>query len=269
MSGEHAFAALDLSGRTAVVTGAASGIGRATAILLARAGANLVLGDVQESGLGGAAAEVKEAGAGVAQLRTDVSSAADVEALVERAVAEFGRLDVMANIAGVLSDSRVADLEEADLDRILAVNLKGVFFGCRAAVRAMGEGPGSIVNMASSAAFAPYPTLSAYSASKAGVVALTRSVASEVARRRIRVNAIAPGMVDTPMVLGRGRAVGEDERIDPERREAALAAARERNPLGIAGRPEDIAHAVLFLASDASRYMTGQVLHPNGGAPMV
>ena len=267
MSGEHAFAAFDLSGRTAVVTGAASGIGRATAVLLARAGANLVLGDVQESALEGAAAEGKEAGVGVAWLRTDVSRAADVDALVERAIAEFGRLDVMANIAGVLSDSRVTELEEADLDRILAVNLKGVFFGCRAALRAMGEGPGSIVNMASSAAFAPYPTLSAYSASKAGVVALTRSVASEVARRRIRVNAIAPGMVDTPMALG--RAVGEDGRIDPERREAALAAARERNPLGIEGRPEDIAHAVLFLASDASRYMTGQVLHPNGGAPMV
>ena len=173
----------------------------------------------------------------------------------------------MANLAGVIHDANVVDTSEEALDRILAVNLKGIWFGCQAAARAMAaSGGGSIVNMASSAAFTAMPELAAYSASKAAVVSLTRVLAAEVGPSGIRVNAIAPGFVEGGMTTRRARR--EDGRVD----EALLAAdrerARRRMPLRTTGTPDDIAHAAIFLASDASRYLTGQVLHPNGGAYM-
>jgi len=263
MSGAHPF---DLAGRSAVVTGAASGIGRATAAALAAAGARVALADVDEAGLGETAAAIGAAAALV--VRTDVSKRSEVESLVARASAAFGRLDVMANVAGILHERAVTELEEAELDRVLAVNLKGVFFGCQAAARAMApQRSGSIVNVSSSAAFEPYPTLSAYSMSKAGVVALTRVLAAELGGSGVRVNAVAPGAVDTPMGLARARR--PDGSFDPVEREKMLAFMRGRCPLGITGAPEDVAAAIVFLASDGARYMTGQVLHPNGGRPMV
>jgi 3-oxoacyl-[acyl-carrier protein] reductase len=254
-----------LAGRAAVVTGAASGIGRASAAALAAAGARVALADVDEAGLAESAASIDGS---TLVVRTDVSKRGEVDALVARAVAAFGRLDVMANVAGILHERAVVDVSEADLDRVLAVNLKGVFFGCQAAARVMAaQRAGSIVNVASSAAFEPYPTLSAYSMSKAGVVALTRVLAAELGPAGVRVNAVAPGAVETPMGLARAR--NPDGSIDPERREALRAFVRSRNPLGIGGQPEDIGWAIVYLASDAARYMTGQVLHPNGGRPMV
>ena len=263
MSGAHPF---DLAGRSAVVTGAASGIGRATAAALAAAGARVALADVDEAGLGETAAAIGAAAALV--VRTDVSKRSEVESLVARASAAFGRLDVMANVAGILHERPVTEMAEADLDRVLAVNLKGVFFGCQAAARAMArQRSGSIVNVSSSAAFEPYPTLSAYSMSKAGVVALTRVLAAELGGSGVRVNAVAPGAVDTPMGLARARR--PDGSFDPVEREKMLAFMRSRCPLGITGAPEDVANAIVFLASDGARYMTGQVLHPNGGRPMV
>ncbi|MDJ0867874.1 MAG: SDR family NAD(P)-dependent oxidoreductase [Myxococcota bacterium] len=258
----------DVAGRTAVVTGAASGIGRATALALANAGARLVLGDVAEAGLAETAEQVTKAGADCEALRTDVSARADCDALVGRALERFGRVDVLANVAGILCEAPVAELQEAELDRVLAVNLKGVLFGCQAALPAMtAQGSGSIVNVASSAAFEPYPGLAAYAISKSGVVTLTRVLALEAARAGVRVNAVAPGMIDTPMAMR--RAVDDQGRVDAAKRERVLERTRQRNPLGIEGRPEDVAHAVLFLASDAARYITGQVLHPNGGSPLV
>jgi 3-oxoacyl-[acyl-carrier protein] reductase len=201
-------------------------------------------------------------------LRVDVSCRAAVEALVASAVRSFERLDVMANVAGNGHESPLLDTAEADLDRVLAVNLKGVWFGCQAAGAVMArQGSGSIASIASSAAFEPYPTLGAYSVSKAGVVALTRVLAAELGRSGVRVNAIAPGMIDTPMAARAARR--PDGTIDPARREAIVAWAKRRSPLGRAGRPEDVALAVLYLASDAARYVTGQVLHVNGGVPMV
>jgi 3-oxoacyl-[acyl-carrier protein] reductase len=174
----------------------------------------------------------------------------------------------MANVAGILAERTVIDMDEPTLDRVLAVNLKGVFFGCQAAARAMAaQRRGSIVNVASSAAFEPYPTLSAYSMAKAGVVALTRVLAAELGAAGVRVNAVAPGAIDTPMGLARARQ--PDGSFDPVERERMLAFMRGRCPLGITGAPEDVASAILFLVSDAARYMTGQVLHPNGGRPMV
>jgi 3-oxoacyl-[acyl-carrier protein] reductase len=203
----------------------------------------------------------------VLSLRTNVTRRADLDALVQRAVRTFGRIDVMANIAGIIHDAPVVETDEADLDRVLAVNLKGVYFGCQAAVSAMGDqGSGSIVNMASSAGFTPIPQLSSYSISKAGVVALTKVLAAEVGPRGIRVNAIAPGFVEGGMTTRHARR--PDGSVDEEKMEVERARARKRNPLRTTGRPEDIANTTLFLASDASRYLTGQVLHPNGGTYM-
>jgi 3-oxoacyl-[acyl-carrier protein] reductase len=245
-----------LDGKVAVVTGAASGIGRATAVVLSDAGARLVLGDRDEAGLDKTMTMVGEATA----VPTDVSRKADVEVLVGRAMSDFGRLDVMANVAGIMGAAGpVTDIEEGPLDRVLAVNLKGVFFGCQAALRVMGQqGSGSIVNMASAAIDHPAAGLAAYSMAKAGVAMLTRVAAQEGGPVGVRVNAIAPGFVVTPMT----------QRGDAERMASVEDSMRRRSPLGAIGEPEDIANAVLYLASDASRFMTGQILRPNGGTVM-
>jgi 3-oxoacyl-[acyl-carrier protein] reductase len=263
----RAFEPFDLAGKTAVVTGAARGIGRATALKLASAGANIAMGDVDESGLEATAALLSGDGSAVIFARTDVSRRSEVEALVRRATSSFGSVDVMANVAGIIHDSRLVDTAESDLDRILSVNVKGAYFCCQAAATVMLEqGSGSIVNIASSGAFQWIPTLSCYSMSKAAVVALTRVLAAEVGPTGIRVNAIAPGFVETTM--GVRHAIGPDGSVDREKAEEVIARERRRNPLRIEGQPEDVANAVLYLASDASRYMTGQVLHLNGGSYM-
>jgi 3-oxoacyl-[acyl-carrier protein] reductase len=261
------FGAFDLSGRTAVIAGAASDIGAAIALRLAAAGANVALGDIDESRMEATETALAKGETGVLSLRTDVTRRADLEALVQRAVRTFGRVDVMANLAGTIHDGPVVETEEADLDRVLAVNLKGAYFGCQAAVAAMADqGSGSIINMASIAGFTPFPKLSCYSISKAGIVALTKVLAAEVGPSGIRVNAIAPGFVEGGMTTRFARR--PDGTIDDEKMEAERARTRKRSPLRTTGLPEDIANAALFLASDASRYLTGQVLHPNGGAFM-
>jgi 3-oxoacyl-[acyl-carrier protein] reductase len=257
----------DLSGRTAVIAGAASDIGAAIATRLAAAGANLILGDVDTERMRPTVERLGGTGAGVLALPTDVTLRAEVESLVQRAVGAFGSIDVMVNVAGVIHDSLVVETREADLDRVLAVNLKGTYFGCQAAAAAMTErGAGSIVNMASLAAFSPMPKLSCYGISKAGVVALTKVLAQEVGPLGVRVNAIAPGFVEGGMTTRRARR--PDGSIDAELLEAERARARRRSPLRSTGLPEDIAEVTHFLASDASRYLTGQVLHPNGGSYM-
>ncbi|TMK84451.1 MAG: SDR family oxidoreductase, partial [Actinobacteria bacterium] len=191
---------------------------------------------------------------------TDVSKKADVDALIDQAVSHYGRVDVMANIAGIMgAGGPITSIEEGVLDRVLAVNLKGVFFGVQAALRVMGEQhSGSIVNMASAAIDHPAANLAVYSMAKAGVAMLTRVAAQEGGPLGVRVNCVAPGYVVTPMT----------QRGEPERMEAVNAGMRRRSVLGAVGDPDDIANAVLFLASDASRYMTGQTLRPNGGTVM-
>ena len=245
-----------IDGKAAVVTGAASGIGRATAIALSDAGARLVLADRDEDNLDKTLKMVDEA----IVVPTDVSKKADVDALVDHAVSHFGRVDVMANIAGIMgAGGPITSIEEGVLDRVLAVNLKGVFFGVQAALRVMGDqGSGSIVNMASAAIDTPAANLAVYSMAKAGVAMLTRVAAQEAGPLGVRVNCVAPGFVDTPMT----------QRGEPERQEAVEAIMRKRSALGAIGDPDDIANAVLYLASDASRYMTGQTLRPNGGTVM-
>jgi 3-oxoacyl-[acyl-carrier protein] reductase len=243
-----------LDGKVAVVTGAGSGIGRATAITLGAAGASVVLGDVNETGLRETASEVKDASI----VPTDVTRAAQVDALVAAAIEQYGHIDVMCNIAGVMSDGAIVDVEEAELDRVLAINVKGVFFGCQAALRAMAEAGGSIINMSSTAIDQPGPGIAAYAMSKAAVAMLTKTAAMEGGRRGIRVNAVAPGYVATPMT----------QRVGEERAQMMRDIMRKASPLRTLGEPEDIAWTVWFLASDASRFVTGQIFRPNGGTSM-
>ncbi|QDQ14049.1 SDR family NAD(P)-dependent oxidoreductase [Streptomyces spectabilis] len=254
--------AYDLTGRTAFVTGAASGIGRASAVLLARAGAAVHCADRDAPGLSGTADLIKEAGGTAHPHLLDVADRAQVDQAVADAAAASptGRVDVLAAVAGIMHSSPVLETREEDLDRVLDVNFKGVLYACRAAARVMieaGSG-GSIVTMASGAVDTGAPGLLCYGASKAAVVQLTKTLATEVGPHGIRVNAVAPGWIRTPMT----------DRHDAAARDRTEDLMARRSPLGRVGTPEDVAHAVLYLASDAAAFTTGQILRPNGGVAM-
>ncbi|MEV7611332.1 SDR family NAD(P)-dependent oxidoreductase [Streptomyces sp. NPDC089799] len=246
----------DLTGRTALITGAASGIGRASARLLAESGATVHCADRDEEGLHETAALVGEAGGTAVVHVLDVTDRDRVRA----AVAAAGRIDIAAAIAGIMHTSSVVDTLDEDLDRVFSVNFKGVLYTCQEAARAMlaAGTPGAIVTMASGAVDAASPGLLCYSAAKAAVVQLTRTLATETGPRGIRVNAVAPGWIRTPMTGRHG----------PEAQEQTEAAMTRMAPLRRVGEAEDIARAVLYLASDASSFMTGQILRPNGGVAM-
>ncbi|MEI5101233.1 SDR family oxidoreductase [Streptomyces sp. PmtG] len=252
--------AYDLTGRTAFVTGAASGIGRASAVLLAEAGATVHCADRDEQGLHGTTALIKAAGGTAHPHPLDVRDWTQVQQAVTEAATATGRLDVLAAIAGIMHSGTVLETREEDLDRVLAVNVKGVLYACQAAARVMiatGTG-GSIVTMASGAVDTGGPGLLCYGVSKAAVVQLTRTLATEVGPHGIRVNAVAPGWVRTPMT-------GRHDAAARPRTEDLMA---RRSPLGRVGVPEDVAHTVLHLASDAAAFTTGQILRPNGGVAM-
>ncbi|WP_338701213.1 SDR family NAD(P)-dependent oxidoreductase [Streptomyces sp. Q6] len=252
--------AYDLTGRTSFVTGAASGIGRSTAALLAEAGATVHCADRDAQGLHETAALIKEAG-GTAHTHTlDVSDHDQVAEAVATAVETSGGLDIMAAIAGVMHSSPALETPDEDLDRVLAINFKGVLYACQEAARAMiaAGTRGSIVTMASGAVDTGGPGLLCYGAAKAAVVQLTKTLATEVGPHGIRVNAVAPGWIRTPMTTR------HDESIQAHT-EALMV---RMSPLGRVGAPDDIAHAVLHLASDAAAFTTGQILRPNGGVAM-
>jgi 3-oxoacyl-[acyl-carrier protein] reductase len=254
-----------LTGRVAAITGAASGIGRAVAEVLSSAGAHVALGDVDEAGVRALAGEIEARGGAARALRVDVARRGDLDALVSTAVDTWGRLDVMANVAGVPSDGPLADVDEAEVDRLLAINVKGTLFGCQAAVRAMArnEAGGSIVNVASGAIDAVVPNYGLYALTKAAITMLSQTLATEVGAQGIRVNVIAPGATLTNFTKRHLR--GPDGAVDPARLDAFLGAMRARSPLGLVGEPEDQAWLVLYLASDASRFCTGQIWRANGG----
>ncbi|MFE6178544.1 SDR family NAD(P)-dependent oxidoreductase [Streptomyces sp. NPDC056464] len=248
--------AYDLTGRTAFVTGAASGIGRASAMLLAEAGAAVHCADRDAQGLHDTATLIKASGGTAHTHHLDVT---DREQL-RRAVASCERLDVMAAVAGIMHSSPVLETRDEDLDRVLNVNFKGVLHACQEAARAMlaQSVRGSIVTMASGAVDTGGPGLLCYGVAKAAVVQLTKTLATEMGPHGIRVNAVAPGWIRTPMT----------DRHDSTAQTQTEAFMARMSPLGRVGEPEDIAHAVLHLASDASSFTTGQILRPNGGVAM-
>ncbi|MEU9670097.1 SDR family NAD(P)-dependent oxidoreductase [Streptomyces bobili] len=248
--------AYDLTGRTAFVTGAAAGIGRACAVLLAEAGATVHGADRDAKGLHETAALIKDRGGTAHTHHLDVTD----RARLRKAVDSCQRLDIMAAVAGIMHSSPVLETREEDLDRVLAVNFKGVLHACQEAARLMlaHHTRGSIITMASGAVDTGAPGLLCYGVAKAAVVQLTKTLATEVGPHGIRVNAVAPGWIRTPMT----------DRHDTDAQAHTEARMSRMSPLARVGEPEDVAHAVLHLASDASAFTTGQILRPNGGVAM-
>jgi 3-oxoacyl-[acyl-carrier protein] reductase len=253
----------DLTGRRALVTGAANGIGARTAQCFAAAGASVVCVDLDGAGAAATAKTITEWGGTASGIELDVSD----RNRVHEAIGNGPPLNILCNVAGILRHAPIESLPEDLLDRVLAINLKGTLFCAQAAYDGMrSSGGGSIINLSSAAIDQIAPTIGAYSMSKAAVTQLTRTLATEWAGVGIRVNAVAPGFVDTSMTTHSYR--DASGHIDPAKRAEYLERMREYTPLGIAGEVDDIANTIWFLASDASRYMTGQILRPNGGIAM-
>ena len=251
-----------LEDQVAVVTGGASGIGEATAEVLASAGAAVVIGDIDQEGAARTAKEITTAGGRAVAVRTDTSSRADVDALVERAVSEYGRLDIMCNVAGIGYAKPVVDITDADFDRVMGINLKGVLFGCQAALRVMiPQRSGSIINVASTVIDSPFPNQALYGMAKSGVAFLSKVLGAEAGPHGIRVNCVAPGA--TPTNFGSYRYA--DGKIDPEQEKSFQEMMRATTPIGFLGEAMDQALMILFLVSPASRWATGNIWRVNGG----
>jgi NAD(P)-dependent dehydrogenase (short-subunit alcohol dehydrogenase family) len=252
-----------IRGKAALVTGAASGIGRATAILFAREGARVLLTDLDPAGAG-VAASIRTDGGEAHFVRHDVSDEASWVDAIGRVLEAFGRLDILVNNAGIAFVRPLAETTLAEWRRVMAVNLDGVFLGTREAVRAMRRsGGGAIVNMSSASGLVGSPLASAYCASKGAVRLFTKAVAVEVAGDGIRVNSIHPGGVRTPIWAKADFWPGLVAKSGGE--DAAFEALAGGAPLGRLAEPEEIAEAVLYLASDASKFMTGSELVIDGG----
>jgi 3-oxoacyl-[acyl-carrier protein] reductase len=257
----------DLTGRVAVVTGAGRGLGRATAARLAEAGAMVVCADLRADTAEATAVTITEAGGLATEREVDVSKRGEVDELVANTVSAHGRLDIMVNNAGIITDATLLETSEADFRRVLDVNFMGVVFGCQAAGRVMVEQrTGSIVNLASGAIDMATPGIIPYSTAKVAVAQLTRSFAVEVAPFGVRVNAVAPGWIDTPM--NERHVLDAAGNVDAARKAEYVEMRKGLSPMGMAGEPDDIAFAVLYLASDAAKFWTGNIMRPNGGSTM-
>jgi NAD(P)-dependent dehydrogenase (short-subunit alcohol dehydrogenase family) len=247
----------DFSGKTALIIGGTSGIGRATSLAFAQAGANVFIAGIGAAEGASLKAEIASTTkVGVEFSEVDVRRDAEVKALVERAAARFGRIDIAFNNAGIPGKTAlVHELDEADFDQIVDVNLKGIFLGLKYQVPHMlAQGGGAIVNTSSLFGVMGFATTAVYCASKWGVIGLTNSVALEVARKNIRVNAIAPGSVMTPLLRGMfGSEQGAKDTVLP------------MIPMGRISDPSEIAQLVLFLSSDAASFITGQAVVIDGG----
>ena len=252
----------DLSGKAAVVTGAGSGIGRGIALRLAEAGAGVMITDIDLEAAGESARQIRTRGGRAEVVRADAASMPDATTVVQATVASFGRIDILVNNAGMYPFSPVLEITEAAWDKVLSVDLKGMFFQSQAAAQEMTKagGGGRIINIASIAGLHPTGDQAHYNAAKGGVVMLTKALALELAPHGILVNAVAPGAIATPG----GQAVAA----------ARLASGKpvgftsERIALGRYGKPDDIAKVVLFLASRAAGYITGSVILVDGGCSL-
>lgn len=245
-----------LQGRTALVTGASRGIGRAIAIALAEAGADVA---VNYAGSEKAAEEVVNTITGLGRhafkIKADVSKAWEAEDMIKQTIDRLGKLDILVNNAGITRDNLIMRMKEDEFDAVIQTNLKGVFNCIKAATRPMmKQRSGSIINISSVVGFTGNPGQANYVAAKAGVIGLTKAAAKEMSSRGIRVNAVAPGFIETDMT----------DKLSEEQRSAIMA----QIPLARMGQADEIAKAVRFLASDDASYMTGQTLHVDGGMYM-
>jgi 3-oxoacyl-[acyl-carrier protein] reductase len=246
---------MDLTGQAAIVTGGARGIGREIALALAKAGADIALFDVNPELLAQTAQELRALGRRAEGLSVDVTDGKQVEDGVGKVLDKLGRIDILINNAGITKDGLIVRMDDAQWDRVLAINLKGTFLCTRAVSKHMlKQRRGRIVSIASIVGIIGNPGQANYAASKAGIIGLTKSVAKELASRGVTCNAIAPGFIKTEMTDALP--------------EAAKQRLQEAIPMGTLGEPADVAQAALFLVSDAARYVTGHVLVVDGGLAM-
>ncbi len=249
---------MKLADRAAVITGAGSGIGQAMALLFAREGARILAADVNGTAAEETAAQVNAEGGTCQAMAVDVVEPEQVRGMIERAQAAFGCIDILCNNAGIGSTTDVVECEPDEWDRVMAVNVKSVYLGCKYAIPLMiAQGGGVIINTASVAGMVGIVKRASYSASKGAVIALTRQVAIEFVEHGIRVNCLCPGTVDSPWV---GRLLAQTD--DPVAARQALVA---RQPMGRLGTPEEVAAAALYLASDDAAFITGTGLVIDGG----
>jgi NAD(P)-dependent dehydrogenase (short-subunit alcohol dehydrogenase family) len=247
----------NLNGKVAVITGARRGMGKSHAIALARAGVKVVASDISLEDCQKAVEEIEKAGGEAMAVKCDVSQKSEVEEMIKKTMAKFGKIDILVNNAGIAQFKPLLELTEEDWDRTIDINLKGYFLCAQAAAKEMvKQKSGVIVNIASVAMGQQgigFPNIAHYCASKGGIVGMTEALAVELAPYNIRVNAIAPGMIETPMI--------DLVKQDPKMMEAMLA----KIPMRRVGRPEEVSNLVLFLASDDSSYMTGSTVVIGGG----
>jgi dihydroanticapsin dehydrogenase len=249
---------MQLEGKVAIITGAATGIGRATALLFAGEGASVVIADVNEDDAQRTVANIEDEGGSARFVQADVSEAEDVQALMKRAAEEMGGIDVIVNNAGAQRSGAVTEFEESEWDLLMRVNPRSCFLGAKYGVPHLRErGGGSIVNVSSLAGLKGGPGMTAYSASKGAIIAFTRALAEELAPDNIRANSVCPGWIDTPFnepaIEFMGGRAHQEEMV------------QQTVPLKRQGTPEEIAPGILYLASDASSYVTGQELVIDGG----
>ncbi len=246
---------IDLTGKSALITGSGRGIGKEIAITLAKAGANIGISDIDMETAEATAKEIAELGVKTIALKANVASEEEVKAMFKSFLEEMGSVDILVNNAGITKDGLIMRMKEGDWDAVLNVNLKSAFLCCKAASRPMlKQKGGKIINIASISGEIGLPGQANYSASKAGMIGLTKSLAKELAAKSITVNAVAPGFIRTAMT----------DKLSEE----VVKGYEDAIPMNQLGNPSDIANGVLFLASELSSYVTGQVLSINGGLSM-